>query len=172
MELRRSSPTCPKCGGHHTFDIIPELPNEPNIQMQPLDPCVTKMRTISIGNAKYYCLDCGHKWKKYRGQKPYQRIKKIHAYSGSIPGPFFQKEIDLQKLSPEDKSWFLEELYKCDFLNWAEEYMMPYVLDGEYWTLHIEFDTYCEIKRGENHYPPKWEKFCKAIEKVTNSDFH
>lgn len=74
--------------------------------------------------------------------------------------------------SQEEFDWFLEELYKCDFLNWADAYEDPLVLDGTHWSIHIEFDTYCEIKRGSNHFPPKWTKFCKAMTKITGHEFY
>ena len=49
-----------------------------------------------IRNAKYHCLDCGHTWEKYRGKKPYELIKVIHADAGGFPGPFFNIKIDLE----------------------------------------------------------------------------
>ncbi|WP_162595994.1 hypothetical protein [Bacillus sp. CGMCC 1.16541] len=38
-----------------------------------------------------------------------------------------------------------------------------YSLDGTYWSVRIEYETHCEIKRRNNHYPPKWTKFCHTI---------
>ena len=152
-----------------------------------------ELHEFTVGNAKYHCIDCGHTWKKYRGKKPYERIKVIHAYVGGYPGPFFNVKIDLElgmveinssqleqdprdidsvhSITKEDIEWFLSELYKCDFVNWAEEYMM-YALDGTHWDVRIEYDTHCEIKTGSNHFPPKWTKFCKAVSKLSGSEFY
>lgn len=80
--------------------------------------------------------------------------------------------INKPEISDEEKKWFLEELYKCDFLNWAEIYKQPYVLDGSHWSVHIELDNHCEIKNGSNHFPQKWEKFCKSISKLSENEFY
>ncbi|SOB99173.1 hypothetical protein SAMN05880501_102160 [Ureibacillus xyleni] len=167
---RRKTPTCPKCNRNNTYDIIPEIPNEPEIQINPYQCMVEYVETYTIGNAKYYCMDCHHTWKKYRGRKPYNMVRKIYASSGGFPGPYFDVTIELDKEEVID--WFLEELYKCDFLNWAEEYIQPYVLDGGHWSVRIEYDTYCEIKMGSNHYPVKWAKFCKAVSAISGSEFY
>ena len=74
-------------------------------------------------------------------------------------------------LTEESIEWFRKELYKCDIVNWAEAYV-EYVLDGTHWGIRIEYDTYCEIKTGSNHYPPKWTKFCKAISKLCGTDIY
>jgi hypothetical protein len=71
----------------------------------------------------------------------------------------------------EEIEWFRSELYKCDFVNWAEEYYAP-ACDGTHWTVRIEYDTYCEIKWGSNHFPPKWTKFCKAVSKISGREFY
>ncbi|WML48473.1 hypothetical protein RCG23_25135 [Neobacillus sp. PS3-34] len=75
-------------------------------------------------------------------------------------------------LTNEELDWFRSELYKCDFVNWAEEYYQIGVLDGTHWSVRIEYDTYCEIKTGHVHFPPKWSKFCKAISKLSGSEFY
>lgn len=209
--MRIISPTCPRCNQNYTYDIIPEIPNIPEVQLTErnreeqsfitgyiyeYDEDVLTKR--SIGNAKYYCMNCGHTWKKYRGKKPYERIRTIFANAGGYPGPYFEVKIDLvnalieQKqeemlghlgifnpellLNPpieEEIGWFREELHKCDFVNWAEEYMnlLP-ILDGGHWSVRIEYDTYCEIKYGSNHYPKKWSKFCKAVSRISRGEFY
>jgi hypothetical protein len=147
----------------------------------------------TVGNAKYYCVDCDYTWKKYRGKKPYERIKVIYADAGGYPGPYFHVKIDfksllveknplieyhlsdLQSSTPptrEEFEWFRSELYKCDFLNWAEEFEMLFVMDGTHWSVRIEYDDYCEIKTGSNHFPPKWSKFCKAVAKLSGREFY
>jgi hypothetical protein len=46
------------------------------IQENPYDDEFIGPRTV--GNGKYYCNDCHHTWKKYRGKKPYEKIKTIY----------------------------------------------------------------------------------------------
>jgi hypothetical protein len=190
-DLRRITPMCPKCNMHNTYDIIPEIPNQPEIQLQSYD---SLHETYSIGNAKYYCIDCDYSWKKYRGKKPYERIRVIYSEVGGFPGPYSQVKVDLAEqrvehnaefpyssglpvsslgnVTKEEIELFLAELHKCDFVNWAEEYNVGgLVMDGTHWSVRIEYDTHCEIKSGDNHFPAKWTKFCKAITKISGSEF-
>ncbi|WP_219621119.1 hypothetical protein [Bacillus sp. UMB0893] len=60
----------------------------------------------------------------------------------------------IYKLKESEVDWFLKELYKCDFVNWAEEYIQ-FAMDGTHWTVRIEYSNHCEIKRGSNHFPLK-----------------
>ncbi|MGG0250722.1 hypothetical protein ABEY24_20605 [Peribacillus frigoritolerans] len=188
---RRISPICLKCKQQNTYDIIPEVPNIPEYQLNEAE--FMGLHTFTVGNAKYYCIDCGHTWKKYKGKERYNRIKVIHADVGGFPGPYFNVKIDLELMKVEKESsiiecptenirsshpltkeeieWFRSELYKCDLVNWAEEYMI-YALDGTHWDIRIEYDTYCEIKTGSNHFPLKWTKFCKALSKLSGSEFY
>ena len=79
----------------------------------------------------------------------------------------FRQEEDVQ----EKLDWFLSELYKCDFMNWADRYFAP-VENGTHWNVQIEYDTYCQEKSGSNHFPPKWNKFCKAVSKLRDGEFY
>lgn len=201
---RRITPKCPKCNGNNTYDIIPELPNIPEIQYNQIwdfyghGEFYDQIKSFNInnlhlyntiGNSKYYCMDCNRSWKKYRGRKPYEKIKSISANVGGYPGPYFNVKINLENrqvdyhkfMSVDDETsivnedciaWLLEELYKCDFINWAEEYIQPMVLDGTHWSVQIEYDSHCEIKTGDNYFPPKWTKFCKAISELTGNEFY
>jgi hypothetical protein len=173
---------CPKCNSYHTTDEKPSIDDfEPFPIEHPL--------LFEKGKARYYCIDCDHIWKKYRGKKPYSSIKWIEAFAGGFPGPSFKVKIDFEKdlvehveyhsmeqendrwISDEEKDWLLSELYKCDFLNWSEEYFLM-AMDGSHWSVKIEYDTHCEIKTGSNHFPPKWTKFRKAIEKISGGEFY
>lgn len=87
---------------------------------------------------------------KVRGKKPYNRIKIIYAEAGGFTGPFLNIIIDLEsgmainssrlEINPKDTrtiqsiakeyiEWFPSELYTCDFVNWAEEYIHLFVLN-------------------------------------------
>ncbi|WP_419883478.1 hypothetical protein ACN6MY_07965 [Peribacillus sp. B-H-3] len=183
---------CPKCRRYNTYDIIPEIPNQLEFQLQADE---FTHDTYSVGNAKYYCIDCNYKWKKYRGKKPYERIRVIYSEAGGFPGPYSQVKVDLAEkrvehhtdfpfndgspvndirvITEEDIESFLTELHKCDFVNWAEEYnVFGPVLDGTHWSVRIEYDTHCEIKVGSIHFPPKWTKFCKALSRLSGNEFY
>ncbi len=179
---------CPKCK-QDNYDVRPNLLNVPELQSK--DVFIDKH---SFGQAKYYCSDCDYTWKKYRGKKPYELINIIYAEAGGYPGPYFkvkinlkEKEIEHHVVNPEgnfdndssvntvttdDIQWFRSELHKCDFVNWAEEYVEFGVLDGGHWRVRIEYDNYCEIKTGSNHVPLKWAKFCKSISRLGGHDFY
>jgi hypothetical protein len=187
---KRIHPMCPKCKQHNTYDIIPEIPNIPYLQLS--KDVFEQKHEITIGNSKYYCPNCDYSWKKYRGKKAYEQIKVIYANSGGYPGPYFEVKIDFESLTIETDSlsesnlsdmwssdhnykevieWFRSELQKCDFLNWAEEYF-TFAMDGTHWSVRIEYENYCEIKRGSNYFPPKWNKFCRAVSKVSGIEFY
>jgi hypothetical protein len=191
INLRRLSPICPKCKSLSTYDVIPNLPETPEHQLQALD---YNLDYYAIGNAKFYCMTCNHTWKKYRGKKPYERITKISASTWGFPGPNYELRIDfvkktieysttlydrkrpgidLKKLNDNEIKWLLNRLYECNLLNWAEEYEVNgLVCDGTHWSVRIEYDTYCEIKTGSNHFPDKWTRFCKVISKLSDNEFY
>ncbi|RXI96314.1 hypothetical protein DS745_21560 [Anaerobacillus alkaliphilus] len=179
---------CPKCRQNNTYDIIPDLPNIPELQLS--KDSIENADEITIGNSKFYCINCDYTWKKYRGKKIYEQIKVIYAYAGGFPGPYFEVKIDLKTNDIEKNEWieyhiedqeaiiptkeliewFRSELHKCDIVNWAEKYF-AYAMDGTHWSVRIEYENYCEIKRGSNHFPLKWGKFCRAISKVSGGGF-
>ncbi|WP_164669726.1 hypothetical protein [Virgibacillus doumboii] len=180
-EQRAVSPICPKCQSENTYDFSQEYKNQ--------EPA--PFRQYTIGNAKYHCNDCGHEWKKYRGRKPYDRLRvidvraggymdanrvKINLQTGHVRNALvfgeFSEDDQTLTVTKEKAEWFLEEMYKCDFVNWAEEYHHDGILDGTSWQTNIEYDTYCEIKYGSNHFPKKWAKFCKAISEIGETDFY
>jgi hypothetical protein len=175
-------PPCPKCNSIHTTD---EKPLMDEVGLFPIE----EPQSFEKGKARYYCLDCAHTWKKYRGKKPFSSIKGIEAFAGGFPGPSYKVKIDFEtslvehieyhsieqenraQLSSEEKEWLTTELYKCDFLNWSEEYIVM-AEDGTNWDVKIEFDTHCEIKTGSNYFPPKWTKFCKTMAKISGGEFY
>lgn len=187
--LTTKSPTCPRCHNDNTYDIIPELSNL-------LDPEAKESvndTAYSYKNNKYYCIDCGYSWKKYKGRKPYEKIRMITAETGGFPGPFFTVKLDLisctaesnslmkyrfdneksfSRLTQEQIDCFREELYRSDLLNWAERYEDLTVLDGTHWNIRISYETYCETKSGSNHFPPGWTKFCRAVTRLSCKEFY
>lgn len=181
--IRRVHPICPKCKSEDTYDILPEITNTSHFE---------ENDGITRENSTFYCMNCEYSWKKYEDNKIYDNIKMLYVNSGGFPGPYFEVVIDFERYTIEQHTsnlyeyvneeptctdekalieWFRKELRKCDLVNWAEEYFAP-VLDGTHWSVRIEYDNYCEIKRGSNHFPQKWNKFCKAVSKVSGSEFY
>lgn len=187
--LTTTTPTCPRCHSANTYDIIPELSNLLDYGKNE----ASFDTAYSFNNNQYYCIDCDYSWKKYKGREPYEKIRMIKAETGGFPGPFFTVKIDLKHSVVESNSLikyrfenrnssrlleeketedFLDELYRCDILNWAERYEDLTVLDGTHWNIRIVYDTYCEVKNGSNHFPPAWTEFCKAITKLGGQEFY
>lgn len=191
--MKNFIPPCPKCKNTNTTDIIPIKPNKFDIDFPP-DFFDTQGTTI--GNCKYYCHDCNYTWKKYRGKKPYNTIKKLEVSTGGFGGPNFRVIVDfhnnyiersegfdeifpiypINSQDPNDLKEYIAEflikLYEVDLMNWASQYNNFSILDGTFWRVNITFDTYCEEKSGTNHFPPKWIKFCKAISRVSGGEFY
>lgn len=192
-EPRRIHPICPKCKKHNTYDIIPGIPNITHLQLS--KDVFEQKSELVIGNKRYHCLDCDYSWKKYRGKKIYDQIKIVYANSGGFEGPNFKVKIDfesniiertssiyddsfelvalesIETLTREESEWFQSELHKCDLVNWAEEYF-AFACDGTNWIVRMEYENYCEIIQGSNHFPSKWGKFCKAVSKVSGDKFY
>lgn len=78
----------------------------------------------------------------------------------------------IMSLTEEKLDWFRSELFKCDLVNWAEEYYQQFVMDGTQWSVKIQYDTFCEIKIGSNHFPKEWEKFSKAVTALSGIDIY
>ncbi|WP_433945541.1 hypothetical protein [Paenibacillus sp. SN-8-1] len=60
---------------------------------------------------------------------------------------------------------------KYRILNWENEYIDYNTLDGTQWTLDIELEDRSIHIVGSNAYPEEWERFCKAIRKLTGKPF-
>jgi hypothetical protein len=114
---------CPKCKKHNTYDIIPEIPNLPHLQLS--KDVFEQNYEMTIGNSKYYCLDCEYSWKKYRGKKVYDQIKVIHANSGGFPGLYFEIRIDLESMNNDRNDINTIDMNPSDTpieekINWSE----------------------------------------------------
>lgn len=191
--MKITIPPCPKCKNTNTTDLIPKKPTKSGLE---IPPDYFELEGTTLGNCKFYCNDCHYTWKKHRGKKPYSTIMKLEIYSGGYPGPNFQVLVDFHNhtiersevfyegklISPvelqdsdiirEKLTLFLNKLYECDLMNWASEYQNFSILDGTSWRVQITYDTYCEEKSGCNHFPPKWNKFCNAVAKLSGGKFY
>lgn len=195
IERIRVAPPCPKCGSKETYDIIPELEDDHDEQID--ESLLIGLGEYSLGNACYRCIACGHKWKKFRGRKPYRELEKLEAYVGGFFGPNYWMTVDFRTkeliwreetddmrsreeqrppeevriLTEEEIDWLRESLYKRDVLNWADNYQMFGICDGTSWNVVLDGETYHEVKQGSNHFPKQWNRFCKLMEKASTRSF-
>ncbi|WP_114570648.1 zinc ribbon domain-containing protein [Exiguobacterium flavidum] len=194
IERIRVAPPCPKCGSKETYDIIPELEDDHNVQID--ESLLIGLEEYSLGNACYACIACGHKWKKFRGRRPYLDLESFKAYVGGFHGPCYTIGIDFRTgeltwdsepdsyyeidvlqnreervLTESELDWLREGLYKCDVLNWADNYQMFAIMDGTQWNVILDGEAYHEVKQGSNHFPKQWNRFCKLMEKVSTRSF-
>jgi hypothetical protein len=66
------------------------------------------------------------------------------------------------------KQWnaFLDEMIKCNFEKWKENYINRGIMDGTQWEIEIELNNKTKICRGgSNAYPREWKEFMKVIRK-------
>jgi len=195
IERIRVAPICPKCGSKETYDIIPELEDDHAIQID--ETLLMELQEYSLGNACYRCIACNHKWKKFRGRKPYRELEKLEAYVGGFFGPSYWMTVDFRTrelswrektddirfeeaqrppeesrmLTEEEIDWLRERLYQYDVLNWADNYQMFWICDGTSWNVSLDGVSYREVKQGSNHFPKQWNRFCKLMETVSKRSF-
>jgi len=145
-----------------------------------------------IGNAEYFCKDCGHEWNRAQAiDEAYRKLKTIIASVGGYFGGYYEVIIDLTNL---ETTWrfneggteetskktirvstaqaFIEELKMINLLNWKPKYIETGVCDGTQWSVEILTDGRTIKKYGDNQFPEEWELFCRLIRRTTNRKFH
>lgn len=67
---------------------------------------------------------------------------------------------------------FRYDLENCKLLEWDEEYVNPYVLDGTQWYVDILFKRNAPLRiEGSNVYPKTFDQLCSAISEIIQADF-
>jgi hypothetical protein len=77
-------------------------------------------------------------------------------------------------IKPTDEEWaeFLEVVDRLNVWGWKADYCDPYISDGTQWELSMSKGT-SKIKcDGSNDYPPEFDEFVKAVNKLSGSDFY
>ncbi|KON88418.1 hypothetical protein AF332_17455 [Sporosarcina globispora] len=107
---------------------------------------------------------------------------------GGYPGPWYKIEVDfingrfvyfewhLSSFSPRNElpqasgsiEDFKKELYRFKFWKWQNEYRNPgIIMDGVTWSVKLITKENIFESQGIQAFPKSWEKFCKAISKLT-----
>jgi len=122
----------------------------------------------------------------------------LKAYVGGFSGPcyqvrvnFLQKrftylvwtrnrdgEINMENLYqsklPGDFEEFKRDILSMKLWEWESSYPTNegIILDGTNWFVELKTTKTVYKSEGMQAFPPKWKKFCRAIEKLTASPFH
>lgn len=76
------------------------------------------------------------------------------------------------QVSTRKMNRFLKGLKKCHLFDWSIEYPNYLgIIDGTRWDVSYLVDGTTVVKSGDNHFPEEWEKFCKAVSKLSGKNF-
>jgi hypothetical protein len=78
------------------------------------------------------------------------------------------------RLAPTDAEWgaFAARLDALHVHRWTQDYVDPDVLDGEQWTLAIDWPDGRSVRStGSNAYPEAFEAVVQAVSELTGIDF-
>ncbi|HFI0272522.1 TPA: hypothetical protein ACGO2R_000502 [Streptococcus suis] len=119
----------------------------------------------------------------------YQDIQCMRVWIGGYFGPINSVEMDFEDeeviythIDDHDSrselelsfsaSQFKHDLENCRLLEWDEEYVNPYVLDGTQWYVDILFKRNAPLRiEGSNAYPKTFDQLCSAISEIIQADF-
>ncbi|MFL6557164.1 MAG: hypothetical protein ACJ8MO_13715, partial [Bacillus sp. (in: firmicutes)] len=75
--------------------------------------------------------------------------------------------------TPGDLEEFKRELYLMSIWEWKPTYQNEggIILEGKYWSIKLITKGKVYVSEGTESYPRNWDKFCKAIEKLTGTPF-
>lgn len=125
--------------------------------------------------------------------RTYQTIKAIYIETGGFPCRFTSVKIDFamlliknyrlfnyyteeetifHPLTPEKAEAFLDELQACAIFEWNSDEETSVSLKGPQWNIQIDYGIHLDTKRGYLQLPTGWPEFCKAVTKVSGSEFY
>jgi hypothetical protein len=86
----------------------------------------------------------------------------------------YQPFLNLPAGFPGDKEEFKRELYSLEFWIWKPNYRgeAGIILEGKYWTVKLKTKGKVYESEGTKCFPANWDKFCRAVEKLTGTIFH
>ena len=177
---------CPICGGNNTARILwglpawtPELEEKLNNKSIVLGGCC-----ISGNDPSYYCNDCEANiifptdreeaetvffefgiGGFFDGYQKMEVEKKDDAFTAKYFPAFGSEDSAFEiRLTSDEFRTFIHKVYATSLLEWKEEYVDPYVLDGTQWEITIRYtDGKAQKWYGSNAYPPLWKRFIKAV---------
>ena len=85
---------------------------------------------------------------------------------------FPEIEPEIRCISKVELLCFLERIKKANFTDWREDYPNELgILDGTQWTVSVIIDGKNYQCSGDNNFPIEWNKFCRAINKLTKHNY-
>lgn len=68
---------------------------------------------------------------------------------------------------------FKREIYLMKIWEWKPSYQKEegIILDGKYWSIRLNTKGKIYESNGMECFPPEWEQFCHAVEKLTGMPF-
>ncbi len=80
---------------------------------------------------------------------------------------------DVQSAKPGSFENFKREIYSLRLWEWSPIYRKEdgIILDGKYWSVKLITKGKVYISSGTDSFPPNWDLFCKAVERLTGTAF-
>lgn len=68
---------------------------------------------------------------------------------------------------------FKQEIRSLHIWEWEPTYRKEsgIILDGTYWSIQLKTNSKVYRSEGINRFPPNWNQFCKAVERLTGRPF-
>lgn len=81
---------------------------------------------------------------------------------------------DVQTIVPGELEEFKRDLYSMKIWEWKPTYRSEdgIILEGKYWSVKLITKGKVYESEGTESFPGNWDKFCKAVEKLTGTPFH
>lgn len=80
---------------------------------------------------------------------------------------------DFLPRTPGNLEEFKREIYSLKIWEWDSNYRNEdgIVLEGKYWSIKLKTMGKEYVSEGTQCFPANWDKFCKAVERLTGSTF-
>ena len=146
---------CPRCGSRNTASILWGMPAMDDELQKKLDnkEMILGGCCITGNDPSHHCNACKKKLGVPTQEKERQTIK-VHFYIGGyfdgypkitliktpegalaeyIPPPISEDKPSSRKMSADEWSHFVHDLYRCHITDWKRRYVDPDTLDGTQW---------------------------------------
>lgn len=192
--MPRKSMVCPKCGSRNTVELVYGYLTAELAEAEDRGEICLEGCSVSPDDPVYLCNDCGYRWGKVGGGDGLASIKYIKASVSGHFGPNYYIYANIKKghfeyisteivaiedhvesrksITEEDWVKMVRGLKSCDFEYWLDSYEDPGFCDGTQWCVEVKLANGEKIrKHGSNHYPGKWEQFCRMMSKLAGAPF-
>lgn len=85
-----------------------------------------------------------------------------------------RQPLNVNTNKPGEIEEFKRELYTLNIWEWEPNYQKEegIILEGKYWSIKLKTKGKVYESVGTECFPPNWNKFCKAVERLTGTPFH